>query len=437
MRVTNTGTSALSAWSLGFSFANGQKVTQGWSADWSQLGTTVTAKNAAWNGTLAVGQTVDIGFNGSHTGTNNAPTAFTVNGAPFLTNAWIQWHDARGSSTEGPRSSFRDLPIRQNLRRTVSSTHRLRVIATSVAATAALAAPLVSEPSPPTPPVTGDWLHAGGNRIVDEAGNQVWLTGANWFGFNASETGLPRPVVGQHHPDHQGHGRPRHQHGPGADLHPAAAGVEGRPGDRAQRQHLRQPGAGRHEQPADLRLLAAAVRAVRHQGHDRRAQREADNSGHIHPVWWKGTITVEQFYQAWEWVTTRYRTTTPIVAMDIKNEPHGTPNQPPRAKWDNTTDQDNFKNACQTAGKRILAINPNVLILCEGIEVYPREGSNWTRPTADAELLLQLVGRQPARGPRLPDQPGRQPGPAGLLAARLRPLVFNQPWFQKPSTRRR
>ena len=85
VKVTNTGTSALSSWSLGFSFANGQKVTQGWSADWSQSGTAVTAKNAAWNGTLGAGQTVDIGFNGSHTGTNNAPTAFTVNGAACTT----------------------------------------------------------------------------------------------------------------------------------------------------------------------------------------------------------------------------------------------------------------------------------------------------------------------------------------------------------------
>lgn len=82
VKVTNTGTSALSSWSLGFSFGNGQTVTQGWSAEWSQSGTAVTAKNAAWNGTLGAGQSVDIGFNGSHSGTNNAPTAFTLNGAP-------------------------------------------------------------------------------------------------------------------------------------------------------------------------------------------------------------------------------------------------------------------------------------------------------------------------------------------------------------------
>ncbi|KQS98804.1 glycoside hydrolase family 48 protein [Cellulomonas sp. Leaf395] len=81
VKVTNTGTTALSAWTLGFSFANGQTVTQGWSADWSQSGTAVTAKNAAWNGTLGAGQSTDIGFNGSHSGTNTNPTAFTLNGA--------------------------------------------------------------------------------------------------------------------------------------------------------------------------------------------------------------------------------------------------------------------------------------------------------------------------------------------------------------------
>jgi len=83
--VTNNGTSALSGWNLRFTFANGQQVQQGWSATWSQSGTAVTATNAAWNGSLAPGASVDIGFNGSHSGTNNAPTAFTLNGSACTT----------------------------------------------------------------------------------------------------------------------------------------------------------------------------------------------------------------------------------------------------------------------------------------------------------------------------------------------------------------
>jgi aryl-phospho-beta-D-glucosidase BglC (GH1 family) len=32
-----------------------------------------------------------------------------------------------------------------------------------------------------------DWLRVEGNQIVDQAGNPVWLTGTNWFGFNTTE----------------------------------------------------------------------------------------------------------------------------------------------------------------------------------------------------------------------------------------------------------
>ncbi|MBO0898697.1 glycoside hydrolase family 9 protein [Cellulomonas sp. zg-ZUI22] len=79
--VTNTGSTAWSSWQLGFTFPGDQKVTQGWSATWSQTGATVTATNAAWNGSLAAGGSTSIGFNGSYSGTNAAPTGFTVNGA--------------------------------------------------------------------------------------------------------------------------------------------------------------------------------------------------------------------------------------------------------------------------------------------------------------------------------------------------------------------
>ena len=81
VKVTNTGAAALTSWNLTFSFANGQAVTQGWSAKWSQSGANVTAANESWNGSLAAGASAYIGFNGSHTGTNNNPTAFKLNGA--------------------------------------------------------------------------------------------------------------------------------------------------------------------------------------------------------------------------------------------------------------------------------------------------------------------------------------------------------------------
>ncbi len=70
MKITNTAPLPLAGWSLAFEYANGQKVTQGWSATWSQTGATVTATGVAWNATLAPGASTEIGFNGTHTGTN-------------------------------------------------------------------------------------------------------------------------------------------------------------------------------------------------------------------------------------------------------------------------------------------------------------------------------------------------------------------------------
>jgi aryl-phospho-beta-D-glucosidase BglC (GH1 family) len=55
-------------------------------------------------------------------------------------------------------------------------------LALGLAATVPSAQPVRAAAVPAT-----DWLHTSGNRIVDEAGNEVWLTGVNWFGFNASE----------------------------------------------------------------------------------------------------------------------------------------------------------------------------------------------------------------------------------------------------------
>ncbi|MFI6762252.1 glycoside hydrolase family 9 protein [Micromonospora sp. NPDC050417] len=79
--IRNTGSAAINGWSLVFAYAAGQRVTQSWSATVTQAGTTVTATNLSYNGSLAPGASTSFGFNGTHTGSNPRPTAFTLNGA--------------------------------------------------------------------------------------------------------------------------------------------------------------------------------------------------------------------------------------------------------------------------------------------------------------------------------------------------------------------
>ncbi|WP_433090141.1 cellulose binding domain-containing protein [Dactylosporangium sp. CA-052675] len=80
--ITNTGTSAINGWTLGFTLPAGQSITSGWNATFSPASGQVSARNVSYNGTLAPGASVDIGFQATHTGNTAEPTAFTLNGIP-------------------------------------------------------------------------------------------------------------------------------------------------------------------------------------------------------------------------------------------------------------------------------------------------------------------------------------------------------------------
>jgi glucuronoarabinoxylan endo-1,4-beta-xylanase len=83
LTITNTGTTAINGWSLQFAFPNGQTITQLWNGSYTQSGANVTITNLSYNATIAPGATLNSppGFNGSWSGSNNAPGAFTLNGA--------------------------------------------------------------------------------------------------------------------------------------------------------------------------------------------------------------------------------------------------------------------------------------------------------------------------------------------------------------------
>ncbi|HEX3489784.1 MAG TPA: cellulose binding domain-containing protein, partial [Streptosporangiaceae bacterium] len=77
--ITNTGP-AITSWTLGYSYAGNQQLSSGWSGTWTQSGENISVASASWNGSLATGASASIGANFSYTGTNKAPTAFTLNG---------------------------------------------------------------------------------------------------------------------------------------------------------------------------------------------------------------------------------------------------------------------------------------------------------------------------------------------------------------------
>jgi endoglucanase len=75
--VTNNGTTPITGWTVTYSYTGNQKLSQGWSGNWSQSGETITVTNMSWNGNLSPGASTQIGANFSYTGTNTAPAAVT------------------------------------------------------------------------------------------------------------------------------------------------------------------------------------------------------------------------------------------------------------------------------------------------------------------------------------------------------------------------
>ncbi len=78
--ITNTGTSPINGWTLTWTFANGQTITQLWNGSVTQSGSNVSVTNLSYNGTIAPGSNTNFGFNGSWNGTNAAPGSYTLNG---------------------------------------------------------------------------------------------------------------------------------------------------------------------------------------------------------------------------------------------------------------------------------------------------------------------------------------------------------------------
>ncbi|MFF1296124.1 MULTISPECIES: cellulase family glycosylhydrolase [unclassified Streptomyces] len=83
--IRNTGTAAVNGWTLGFSFANGQTVSNMWGGTPTQTGAAVSVTPASYTSTIPAAGSVTFGFIGTKGATNTAPTAFTLSGSACTT----------------------------------------------------------------------------------------------------------------------------------------------------------------------------------------------------------------------------------------------------------------------------------------------------------------------------------------------------------------
>lgn len=242
-----------------------------------------------------------------------------------------------------------------------------------------------------------DWLHVNDDaKVVDMNGNEVWMTGCNWFGYNVGSQVFDGVWTRNLHEclteiaDH-GFNLIRVPMSTeillqwkNGDADPATPKV-----NEYSNPELTLEGVEGGTIMYSFDIWNQAVEWCRELGlkimidiHSA----ETASAGHQVSVWYTDKFSTEDWLDALNWVADYYKDDDTILAIDLKNEPHGTADTPTTmAKWDDSTDDNNWRYAAQRGAQAVLSANPNLLVMVEGVEVYPKfdEGADWTSQNID------------------------------------------------------
>ena len=221
---------------------------------------------------------------------------------------------------------------------------------------------------------TGNYLSLSGTQLIDSQGNSVRLTGVNWFGFETSnmlthglwtrdyESMLQQisdlgfncirlpfcdAMLASETPVNVNTWGPD----PYTGAHPMNAELEG---------------------ATPLEALDIILDRARDMGlkiildsHSRNAD------GYMaEELWYTDNISEEEWIANWVMLAERYLDNDAVIGCDINNEPHG------QATWGGSPETD-WKSAAERCGNAILQVNPNVLIIVEGVEQFQNDYYWW------------------------------------------------------------
>lgn len=265
-----------------------------------------------------------------------------------------------------------------------------------------------------------DWLHAEGSRLYDSEGHEVWLTGANWFGFNCTENcahGLYAADVDDFLENVSNHGINLIRMPISTEL--LVSWMDGEPLE------VKSVNAGN-----DPPYFVINPDFVESDGKTLKNSMEifdvimqkmkvyglkvvidvhspaSHNSGHNYNLWYYESsaadadnmavgaysgeeITWDMWKDSITWLAEKYSNDDTILGYDLKNEPHGkrgyngTTCPSDIAKWDDSTDLNNWAYSATECANSVLSVNPNALIFIEGVEQYPKTELGYTYDTPD------------------------------------------------------
>lgn len=397
--IENNSDEAVKEWTLELEIDQ-LKSCDGWNGNFKVKGNTLTVTNVDYNGEIAKGGSTSIGCN-IGTGTKLNVKSAKLNGVECTVKKGKVSQNNNNNQNNDKKTTEKD--VKKLLERTSKAKQG------------------------------DDWLHTDGSKILDKDGKEVWLTGVNWFGYNTgtntfdglwnSELVSSVEAIADH----------------GFNLIRVPMSVE----------LINQWSEGEYPQANynnayneelnsmnsleifDYFLKLAEENGLKVMPDIHSAETNA--SGHTVNLWYTDNVTVKDYYHALEWLADRYKDNDTIIAFDLKNEPHGKPNEGDAAAiWNNSKDANNWKYVAETAASKVLAKNPNVLIMVEGIEIYPKnikKNGDYSSTNSDDYYFNWWGGN--LRGVKdYPIDLGKYQDKLVYSPHDYGPTVYQQPWFE-------
>ncbi len=128
-------------------------------------------------------------------------------------------------------------------------------------------------------------------------------------------------------------------------------------------------------------------------------------------LWYTPAYSEQRWIDDWVFIANRYKNFSAVVGCDLNNEPHG-------STWGNSNNATDWNKAAERCGNAILGVNPNVLIVVEGVGQYQGNSYWWGGQLQGAgDFPVQLVDQSKLM----------------YSAHEYGPEVATQPWFDDPA----
>lgn len=408
--IYNKSSQAMDGWTISIAMGDGAELDNSWSANYSLNNGVLTITPSEHNSVISAGNNVECGFIAKNV---TGDKSFSLSSGEMFAEG-IAEQQPGGNSGNGNSGNNNG----GNGGNSGNSGDRK---------TAANALE-VPEPS------TDDWLFTDGKDIMDSTGKKVWITGVNWFGYNTGTNLFDGLWAGDLNTSIQSIA----DHGFNLIRVPISAELI------LQWKAGKAPNANFNQATnyylvgmdsleiwdyvlGQFRACGLKVMIDIHSA-------ETDASGHNINMWTTAKISTAQYQEALVWMAERYKNDDTIIAYDLKNEPHGKPNEGKAAAiWNDSTDANNWKYVAQETALMVLSVNPNVLIMVEGTEIYPMElKTNSDYHSTDSKDYYFNWWGGNLRGVKdYPIDLGKYQDKLVYSPHDYGPTVYKQPWFDK------